>query len=92
MEIHMKNTLYAFLVAAFFACCLGCGGPSGPGGEAYTHATEWNEFSQGKKEENQQMQVDALEKILAKDPAAVSPNGQPIKTLLDYAKEGKLQD
>ena len=88
----MKSTLYAFLVAAFFVCCLGCGGPSGPGGEGYKYATEWNEFEKGKKEQNEQMQIDALEKIIAQDPEAITPDLQPIKVYLKFAKEGKIQD
>lgn len=89
-EIFMKSTFYAFLVAAFFACCIGCGGPSGPGGEAYPHAVEWNEYEQGKQEKNTQMQIDALQKIVDKDPEAISPNRQPIKNLLKFAKDGNL--
>jgi len=85
----MKNTLFAFLTAAFFACCIGCG-PSGPGGEAYPYATEWNEYLQAKDDKSQQMQIDALQKILDKDAEAISPNGQPVKKLLEFAKDNKL--
>ncbi|MCH2180561.1 MAG: hypothetical protein MK108_01020 [Mariniblastus sp.] len=87
----MKNTLFAFLTAAFFACCIGCG-PSGTGGPGYPYATEWNEFLQAKEDKNQQLQIDALQKILDKDPEARSPNMQPVKNLLKFAKENKLSN
>ena len=85
----MKNTLSAFLIAAFFACCIGCGS-SGPTGEGYQFVTEYGQYLEGKAQKNQQMQIEALEKIIANDPNAVDPDGQPIKVLLDFAKEGKI--
>ena len=85
----MKNLLCAFLLAASLAICVGCG-PSGTPGQAYPYAAEWTEFETAKKEKNQQMQIDALQKIVDKDPNAMSPNGQLVKTLLEFAKDGKL--
>ncbi|MCH2183438.1 MAG: hypothetical protein MK108_15675 [Mariniblastus sp.] len=72
-------------ISLLFCCFIGCGGNQDPVADPnYPHKTEWSEFVEANRRGNKEGQVEALQKILAKDERAKTPTGSnTIKKLLD---------